>query len=108
MKESDCIVHTYDNLEESMPKNLNDKIIYECYKPQNLYEAKEFTKLILNQRKVLSNEIEEFNQENAMTDRSLGNQVQDFDYEKQIKQANTPSLKRYFTEYIARATSIRI
>lgn len=92
-----------ESLAEDLPKNLNDKIIYECYKPRNLRDAREYARLILAQRRVLPNEVEDFSQESAAADGSLEGQVSDTDFQQM--QTAAPSLKSYFAEYAARAES---
>ena len=86
-----------NSLKQEPPRTLNDKIIYECYKPRTLNDAKDFTALILKKRQILPNELDDYDQETSRI------QPQDFDIEQQLAQIPNPRLKAYFEEYAARA-----
>lgn len=92
------------NAQQEPPRTLNDKIIYECYKPRTLNDARDFASFILKRRHILPNELDDFDQENLSSpNRDDGEEERDFDVERQLGQIPNPRLKAYFEEYAARA-----
>ena len=82
-------------------KPLNDKIIYECYKPQTLKESKDYAHYILNSRYILPNIIEGCDQDNISSE-DIG---KDLNSDNELIQIENQSLKKYMEKYMERAKS---
>ena len=84
---------------------LNDKIIYDCYKPQTLKDARDFGDFILKYRKIHPNKVVEFDPDNSTVDSSSERLEPDFDFETEMGLITNKSLANYFKEYAARTKS---
>ena len=83
--------------------NMKDKVIYECYLPQTIKDARDYTQFILKNRSIIPNEVEEYNQETEETDPLALSPNFDFDPEKQVIETENISIKSYFEEYVKRS-----
>jgi len=88
------------------PKKSHFRLVYECYKPNNLEEAHSFTEFMLTYRSIIANEIGELDPDNSLENEVTEKIKYDFDPECPIPEYFNSSLRNYFEIYASRVKGI--